>query len=157
LLRDGTRAEGVVLEREGANLTQHGFSAFKLVLEVRFPDGSRSELREKLDVEDIGLLHGRVGDVLPVRYDPDDHSALAIDVPALRAELESARRRRDEEAVARGRRRLDCAVDPPTAAQGVGAQLAELTQLRRALDAGQIDPGEYQRLRRQIVSGDRPG
>lgn len=112
VLRDGARAEAVVLEREGANLSQHGFSAYKLVLEVRFPDGSRSELREKVDVGDIGLLHGNVGDVLPVRYDPDDRSAMAIDLPALRDQLDAAQRRRDEDAVARGRRRIGSTDEP---------------------------------------------
>jgi hypothetical protein len=107
LLRDGERAHAVVLQREGANLTQHGFSAYKLVLEVRFPDGSQGELREKVDVGDIGRLRGQVGDVLPVRFDPQDRSAMTVDVLALRAEAEEADRRRDEAAIARGRRRLD--------------------------------------------------
>ena len=82
-----------------------------LVLEVHFPDGSQAELREKVHVADIGALRGRVGDVLPVRYDPDDQSAVVIDVPAIRAEVDEAKWQLDQQAVARGRRALEGEVD----------------------------------------------
>jgi hypothetical protein len=163
LLRDGARADAVVTECEGANLTHGGWSALQLVVEVKFPDGSRAELREKVDVADIGVLRGRVGAVLPVRYDPHDRSAMALDVPAIRAEVEEATRRRDREAVARGRRLLEGGSDAPpengprASLAGLREQLAELTELRRALDAGQIGPDEYQRRRRLIAPTDEPG
>lgn len=149
-------------ERKGINLTDGGFSAFKLVLEVHFPDGSQGELREKVHVTDIGALRGRVGDVLPVRYDPEDRTAVVIDVPAIRAEIDEAERRLHQEAVARGRRVLEGEVNAPAEGvpgaqlQGVREQLVELTQLRRALDAGQIGRDEYQRRRREIVPTDEP-
>ena len=106
LLREGARANGVVTESEDVNLTYGGFSAHQLVLEVHFPDGSQTELREKVQVADIGVLRGQVGDVLPVRYDPEDPSDAVIDVPALQAEAEEKQRRLHEQAVARGRRAL---------------------------------------------------
>jgi hypothetical protein len=52
--------------------------SFKLLLEVRFPDGSTAELREKVNLTDIGPVMVKAGDILPVRYDPDDHSAVVI-------------------------------------------------------------------------------
>jgi hypothetical protein len=155
LLREGARADAVVLERTGVSLTPGGFSAHKLVLEVHFPDGSQAELQEKVNVADIGALRGAVGDVLPVRYDPDDHSAMALDVPAIQAEHDEAQRRRDQQAVTQARRAIDGKVQAPSpdsaSLQSVQAQLAELTKLKRALDTGQIGPAEYQRRRRQIV------
>ena len=69
-----------------------------------------------------------------------------IDVPAIRAEVDEAKRQLDQEAVARGRRALEGEVDaspegvPGVPLQGVREQLAQLTKLRRALDAGQIAP-----------------
>jgi Protein of unknown function (DUF3592) len=126
LLRDGAQAKAVVTACQGVNLTEGGFSAYDLVLEAHFPDGSTGELREKVGVEDIGKLRGRVGDVLPVRYDPEDRSA-AVVTPAIRAELEDAAHRLDEEAVARGRQQLEGGGgapgnDPRAALQGSGAR-----------------------------------
>jgi hypothetical protein len=113
LLREGERANGVVTESEAVNLTYGGFSAHELVIEVHFPDGSQTELREKVNVADIGVLRGQVGDVLPVRYDPDDQSDVVIDVPALQAEADEKQRRLHEAAVARGRQALGGASDSP--------------------------------------------
>jgi hypothetical protein len=163
LLRDGARADAVVTDRKGVNLTDGGFTAHELALEVHFPDGSRAELREKVNVADIGATRGRVGDVLPVRYDTEDRSAVAIDVPAIRAEVDEAQQRLDREAVARGRRALEGGAAAPqeegagVPLQGAREQLVELTNLRRALDAGEIGPDEYQRRRRQIVATDELG
>jgi hypothetical protein len=105
-------------------------------------------------------LHGQVGDVLPVRYDPENRSEMVIDVPAIQAQAEEATRRLDQEAVARGRRSLEGEADAPSEQgplQGVLGQLAELTELRRELDAGRIGPDEYQRRRREIAPTDEPG
>ena len=162
LMREGAQAQAVVTGREGVNLTEGGWSAYKLVLEVHFPDGAQAEVQEKVHVADIGALRGRVGDVLPVRYDPEDRSEVMIDVPAIQAEGDAKRRRLDDEAVAAGRRRLEGQIEPPgdsvTGAQLQGAheQLVALTDLRRAYDAGEIGHDEYQRRRREIVP-DEPG
>jgi hypothetical protein len=142
-------------------MTSGGWSAFKLVLEVHFPDGSQAELRETVHLADIGAIRGRVGDVLTVRYDPEDQSAVVIDVPAIRAEVDEAERQLKQEAVARGRRVLEGDAPPErvpgSQLHGVREQLVQLTDLRRALDAGQIGPDEYQRRRLQIVPTDEPG
>ena len=162
LLRDGAQADAVVTECESKNLTEGGWSAFELVLEVHFPDGSQSELREKVDVADIGGLRGRVGDVLPVRYDPQDRTSAVIDVPAIRAEVEEAERRLDQEAVARGRGALEDGVEAPAdeapadQLDSLRERLVELTDLRRARDAGEIGHDEYERRRREIRAADEP-
>jgi hypothetical protein len=160
LLREGARADAVVTGREAVNLTYGGFSAYELVLEVHFPDGSRAELREQVDAADLGRLHGQVGDVLPVRYDPENPSEMVVDVPAIQAQNEEEGRRLDQEAVARGRRSLEGDGGAPpeqSQLQGVLGRLAELTELRRELDAGRIEPDEYQRRRREIAAADEPG
>jgi hypothetical protein len=106
LLREGAQGQGVVTEREGANLTAGGFSAYKLVLEVRFPDGSQTEVRERINQTDIGPVRVMVGDLLPVRYDPRDQSSVVIDTPAIRAQAEEKQQRVDQESIARARREL---------------------------------------------------
>jgi hypothetical protein len=162
LLREGEHADAVVTECTGVNLTEGGWSAYKLVLEVHFPDGSQGELREKVGIGDIGALRARVGEVLPVRYDPQDRSSAAIDLPAVRAQVEEAQRRVDQEALARGRSALEGRPAPsqegaPGARlEGVREQLVELTNLRRSLDAGEIGPEEYQRRRAEIAPPTMP-
>jgi hypothetical protein len=106
LLREGAQAEAVVTEHQVATLNEGGAATFKLVLEVHFPDGSRAELREKVRVTDIGYLGGRPGQVLPVRYDPDDRSDIALDMPAIIAAREEAEQQSNQEAIARGREML---------------------------------------------------
>lgn len=107
LLRDGAQARAIVKEREGANFTHNGYTADRLVLEVHFEDGSQVEIRDKVDKEDVGYKLIRVGDILPVRYDPKNRSAAVVDVAAIRAQAEASRQQVDQAALARARRELD--------------------------------------------------
>jgi hypothetical protein len=107
LLREGARAQGVVTESKGVNLAAGGFTAHKLVLEVHFEDGSQAEMRDKVNQGDIGPVLVKVGDILPVRYDPEDRSAAVIDVPAIRAQTDERQRQTDLETLARARRELE--------------------------------------------------
>ena len=54
---------------------------YKVVVRAKFPDGSTTELSKWLDTNYVGQLYD--GSVVPVRYDPSDHSKAVIDVPAL--------------------------------------------------------------------------
>lgn len=107
LLRDGAQAQAIVREQEGAGFTRNGYTADKLVLEVHFEDGSQAEVRDKVDKEDVGYRLIKVGDILPVRYDPEDRSEAVVDVPAIRAQQEESRGQMGQGAVARARRELD--------------------------------------------------
>ena len=106
LLRGGAQADAVVTECQGANLTDGGFAAYKLLVEVHFPDGSQAEVREKVQQTDIGPTLIAVGDVVPVRYDPSNRSVV-IDTPAIRAKADEKTRRIQQESVARARRTID--------------------------------------------------
>jgi hypothetical protein len=78
LYAEGAQTEGVVVKQASANDRIH----FSVVVRAKFPDGSTTEFRKgALDVHDVGYLH--VGSVVPVRYDPADHSKVALDIPAL--------------------------------------------------------------------------
>jgi hypothetical protein len=107
LLRDGAQAQAIVKEQEGANFSRNGFSADKLVLEVHFEDGSQAVVSDKVDKEDAGYVLIKVGDILPVRYDPENRSDAVVDVAAVRAQAEESRRQRDQDTLARARRELD--------------------------------------------------
>jgi hypothetical protein len=95
-----------VTESQAANIVDAGASAFKLELEVQFPDGEKAQMREKVSLTDIGPVMVKVGDILPVRYDPEDRSAVVVDAPAIRAQSDEKRRQLDQAAVERARREL---------------------------------------------------
>ncbi len=82
LYRDGAHAEGQVV-----GLTSYGLhgetSGFGVKVRVKFPDGSMTEFEKgPLSASDVGQLYQ--GSVVPVRYDPADHSKVALDIPALK-------------------------------------------------------------------------
>jgi len=70
LLREGAEGHAVVLESQGVNIVAGGASAFKLLLEVHFSDGSTAELRQKFNLTDARVMIS-VGDILPIHYDPE--------------------------------------------------------------------------------------
>ena len=107
LLREGAEGQAVVLESKGVNIVAGGASEFKLLLEVRFSDGSTAEHREKVKLTEIGPVMVKAGDILPVRYDPEDHSEVMVDAPAMRAKADEKQRTGQLEAVERARRELE--------------------------------------------------
>jgi hypothetical protein len=77
LLSAGAQGWGVVTK---AKMPAHGREY--VWVRAEFPDGSTGECGPyELWMPKVGF---RVeGDVVPVRYDPDDHSKLTIDMPAM--------------------------------------------------------------------------
>ncbi len=106
LLREGAQAQAVVTQCEGADLTHNGFSNHKLVLEIHFEDGSTAEIHDKVSKTDVAPLL-KVGDILPVRYDPDDPSDALVDTPAIKAETDEKQSASQAAAVEQARRQLD--------------------------------------------------
>jgi hypothetical protein len=90
LMRDGAHAKAAVIlaKRSGGVAMDGGYSSvgYHLELRVQFDDGSSSEVSCQVG----GALTGTdlsffEGDIVPVRYDPADHSKVAVDVPAMEA------------------------------------------------------------------------
>ena len=77
LYKDGALTEGLVVNRSD---TTEGIN-YHVTIRVKFPDGTTTEFKKWLDWHDVGQL--LVGSVVAVRYDPSDHSKVALDVPAL--------------------------------------------------------------------------
>jgi hypothetical protein len=85
LYAEGAQTEGVVVKQASANDRIH----FRVVVRAKFPDGSTTEFHSQvLDVHDVGSLYQ--GSVVPVRYDPSDHSKIALDIPSLTARHQQA-------------------------------------------------------------------
>ncbi len=81
LYAEGAQAEGQVIYfgwESSACWNYH------LTVRVKLPDGSSSEFKTgNISKDDYGTLFE--GAVVPVRYDPSNHSKVALDLPALKA------------------------------------------------------------------------
>ena len=82
MLRDGAETRAVVTRRTsrgaGTDLRQ------SLQARVHFDDGSTVEFSGQAFLDEVGYISE--GDIVPVRYDPSDHSTVALDVAALKAQ-----------------------------------------------------------------------
>jgi hypothetical protein len=96
LLTEGTLTDGVVLQSEPSSID----GEMKLIIGVVFDDGSETRFEHRHRdyyeppahlLKGLDLMEKRpviplwftTGDKIPVRYDPKDHSKLAIDEPTL--------------------------------------------------------------------------
>ncbi len=81
LYTEGAQAEGQVIYfgwESSACWNYH------LTVRMKLPDGSSKEFKTgRINKDDYGTLFE--GAVVPVRYDPTDHSKVALDLPALKA------------------------------------------------------------------------
>jgi hypothetical protein len=85
LLKHGLAIQGVVTSHKEIAQDQYGSELdYSIHVRVRFGDGVETEIVHRWTKRTkVGIL--RVGDKVPVRYDPDDRSKAVIDMPALEA------------------------------------------------------------------------
>ena len=122
LQREGEEAAGVLIETGAL----HG----KLL--VRYPDGSEIEVRIGNPFGDNTDPRWRVGQKLPVRYDPDDLTNVVVDKNELKAALKQTSHRIEEQARERAIRDLRGEKDDddvPELAPDVAASDPELAEL----------------------------
>jgi Protein of unknown function (DUF3592) len=97
LLREGQQGKGVVTKRhdQAVESGTHAFSIrFEIEGHITFLDGTQAEFKsEWLSSHNVGDI--REGAIVPVRYDPSDHSKVVLDVVALE-EKKKSERRQDE-------------------------------------------------------------
>src|SRR5215208_3082705 len=99
-MRDGAQADGVVQEStfkhsriSGPGELSVGARIWQLKVQVQFEDGTTAELERKVNEDDYGgAIFGEdgrpfpsEGDIVPMRYDPKDHSRVEIDIAAIKA------------------------------------------------------------------------
>ena len=81
-------AEGAQTEGQVFGLTQYGdvygsSTSQGVKVRVKFADGAVTEFEKgPLSASDVGYF--TVGSLVPVRYDPADHSKIVLDIPALK-------------------------------------------------------------------------
>jgi hypothetical protein len=124
LLKDGERIDGIVLDCQTTgmlvktNSNPLGRSDHKVTVRIHFPDSTVEEVETKVKGKDYGMPFG-VGEKVPLRYDPKDHTRIEIDVPAIKGAHRTE--------VAEGRERV-----------------IDLAELDRRLEAGEISEDEWQ-------------
>jgi Short C-terminal domain len=127
LMRDGAQVQALVLEAKQFGHTAVGEGPgmgifFELKLRVQFDDGTTDEITRRVRLASLGGTSGaiggtvNVGDLLPVRYDPEDRSKIEIDSAAVKqgkeAAREAARERSKRLAIQRGEEQLAAASSP---------------------------------------------
>jgi len=119
LLKHGAEGQGVVTSHKEIDHDQFGAELdYSIHVQVKFDDGTETEIAHRWTKRGkVGVLS--VGDKVPVRYDPNDHSKVVLDMPALEAkhkqkitEAEAVLHRSDEENIAKAQAEI--------AAQGQG-------------------------------------
>jgi hypothetical protein len=85
-LSGGVQASAVILNSKGYDLRgdSGGYSRVHIDLEVHFADGTTATSSCKAKTADVGIVFD--GQIVPVRYDDNDHSKVEIDVPAMTAQ-----------------------------------------------------------------------
>ena len=107
LLKDGAQAKGVLTDVGERKSSSHA-NIFDVRGHAKLPGGEQVDFAaEKLNSHKLGWF--KVGQIVPVRYDADDHTKVALDIPALEAKhakdradaIEHFAHQHDDAAVAR--------------------------------------------------------
>ena len=98
----GVQARALVIEKKvyATSTETSSASIVRYLLRVQFEDGVTIEVTCR--AFGSAMSSAAVGELIPIRYDPDDRGKIEIDKTAFSAEREAAARGRDAEAVERG-------------------------------------------------------
>lgn len=111
LLREGMAAQAVVVSSRlrvpGAGQT----GTWHVQLAVPFPDGTTGSASCKVDERHMSAPSP--GDLVPVRYDPNDHGKVVVDVPALDARRAARSQASAQRDAARVQQALDAVRERP--------------------------------------------
>lgn len=141
LLQNGAQADAIVIDAQirGGHAGGAGMSPvwYELRLRVHYPDGSTAEVSDRFgsDVRNAPAPVG-VGDIVPVRYDPEQPTKVLIDETVLLARRDEGRRALAEAAIERAERKLaglpdiDTTQPPPS-----DEQLSKAYQVWRSASA----------------------
>jgi hypothetical protein len=131
LLREGAIAQGVVIKQQLRATTLGVEPEYHVKVRVKFDDGSSIEFRQELDSAQVGR-HAE-GAILPVRYDPTDHSKIVIDVPAISVPVVD-QDALHAEAIARAEQQIAHGSSPAahSAGQATGSELPTDAEMRTA-------------------------
>jgi hypothetical protein len=104
LFTEGASAKGVVIQNKTRSTVGNGIvPEYHVKIRVKFDDGTTTEFKAQLNAREVG--RHLEGAILPVRFDPANHSKIVVDLPALAGpKVDLAAKKRD--AIARAEERL---------------------------------------------------
>ncbi len=106
-MQEGVSAQALVLDKKvyGSGYSTGKTKACGYHLRVKYEDGATAEITRRVWTSKLG--HAQVGDLIPVRYDPEDRSKVEIDAPAMKAQQSAKMQEVKEQALASGEQDLD--------------------------------------------------
>jgi hypothetical protein len=87
LVREGSRAEGLILAVDELQSGTIGHSKFRMRIRARLPDGAEPEVTRRVDSHELRGAYATAGDVVPLRFDPAKPEHIDIDLPEWRSRL----------------------------------------------------------------------
>ncbi len=90
-MRDGEQASGVVLDIRDWPAGTIGVSRWTLTIRAQLPGGEQHTIKRYCDSHELRGAEPSKGDLLPLRFDPNDHTRIEIDYETFRQHLERGR------------------------------------------------------------------
>ncbi len=161
LLKDGEQGQGVITERhvQGTESNSKGWGdLFEIKGHIKFPDGTQNEFSANmLSSLKVGDLYA--GTIVPVRYEPSDHSKVVIDVNALEAQHRADRQSQADAVqqhaaarVAKADAQLAGSAGPTgAAATAAGDRVEELAKLAALKASGALSQEEFDAAKRKLL------
>ncbi|SRR5258708_5044682 len=160
LMRDGISTDAVVISCTGKFETSRqdkgSGEVYTLELRVHFNDGSAAVVKRHLG-DSLIFLPPSPGELIPVRYDPNDHKHVEIDRPAIQARKDAAasnRARADQIRIAQADARLTGRHDSVNVGSShAGGTLDQLKELASLHAQGALSDAEFAAAKAKILAG----
>ncbi len=107
LVREGRRAEGLILAVDELRTGTIGHSKFRMRIRARLPGGAEPEVTRTVDSHELCGAYATAGDVVPLRFDPAKPDRVDIDLPEWRSRLLAESKSIETEYLRRGEAKWD--------------------------------------------------
>lgn len=159
LMRDGIATNAVVIsckgEMGGSVRDKGSGEVYHLELKVHFNDGSSAVVKQRMG-DSLIFLPPSPGELIPVRYDPNDHKRVEIDRPKIKAHnaaRDSDRARNDQIRIARAEAKLTGAANSVTVGSSHAAgTLDRLRELADLHSSGALTDAEFAAAKSKILA-----
>lgn len=107
LVREGRRAEGLILAVDELRSGTIGHSKFRIRIRARLAGGAEPEVTRTVDSHELRGAYASAGDIVPLRFDPAKPDQVDIDLPEWRSRLLAESEAIEAEYLRRGKAEWD--------------------------------------------------
>jgi hypothetical protein len=107
LIREGSRAEGLILAVDELQSGTIGHSKFRIRIRARLPGGAEPELTCAVDSHELRGAYPSAGDTVPLRFDPAKPKRIDVDLPEWRSRILAESKSIEAEHLRRGEAEWD--------------------------------------------------